>query len=122
MALLGSKDETLLLHNPRCSKSRAALALLEERGESFRTRLYLEEPLTREELEDLKGRLARPVAEWTRTGEDPFKESGLDKDAGDAALIEAIEKHPILLQRPILVRGERAAIGRPQADAILELL
>ena len=67
MALPGSDDEILLLHNPKCSKSRATLALLEERGARFSTRLYLEDPLDRAELRELARRLGRPALEFTRT-------------------------------------------------------
>ncbi len=115
-------DETpLLLHNPRCSKSRAALALLEERGVSFALRPYLDEPLTRDELGVLRARLGRPANEWVRKGEDAFGEAGLDASSDDAALLDAMAAHPILIERPILVRGKRAVVGRPPEN-VLELL
>jgi arsenate reductase len=117
---LPADDSVLLLHNPRCSKSRAAKALLEERGTAFTLRLYLDEPLSRAELEELARRLGRPAREWVRRGEAAFREAGL-ADADDAKLLEAIAAHPILLERPILVRGERAVVGRPPED-ILQLL
>jgi len=118
MALPRSDDELVLLHNPRCSKSRATLALLEERGVTVAVREYLKEPLSRAELEDLRDRLGLPVADWLRSGESAFAESGLSKDAGEADLLAAIEREPILLQRPILVRGTRARIGRPPEDVL----
>ena len=118
---LPDDDTPLLLHNPRCSKSRAALALLEERGVAFETRLYLEDPLSRDELEDLQARLGRPVGEWTRTGESAFAEAGLEKGAAADALLDAMAARPILMERPILVRGPAARVGRPPDD-ILELL
>lgn len=121
MPLPGDDDEPLLLHNPRCSKSRAARAWLEERGVAFHERRYLEEPLDREELAELARRLGRPVAEWVRRGEAAFVEAGLDADADDARLLDALARYPILLERPILVRGARARVGRP-TDALLELL
>ena len=114
-------DRTVLLHNPRCSKSRATKALLEEQGVEFDVRLYLDEPLTRDELEDLGRRLGLPPAGYTRTGEEAWKESGLDRDAPADAVLDALVEAPILLQRPILVRGSRAAIGRPP-EQVLELL
>jgi arsenate reductase len=113
-------EATLLIHNPRCSKSRQTLALLEERGVDFEVRAYLDEPLTREELTELGKRLARPVAEWVRTGEPCYQEAGLAVDSSDDALLDAIAKHPKLLQRPIVVRGDRAEIGRPP-EQVLEL-
>ena len=118
---LPDNDTPLLLHNPRCSKSRAALALLEERGVDFETRLYLEDPLSRDELVELQGRLARAVGEWTRTGESAFGEAGLEKGAAADAILDAMAANPILMERPILVRGPAARVGRPPED-ILELL
>jgi arsenate reductase len=121
MALPEDPDATVLLHNPRCSKSRAARALLEERGVSFAERRYLEEPLTREELQDLARRLGSPPGEWVRRGEPAFKEAGLTLDSGDEALIDAMVRHPILMERPIVVRGARAVVGRPP-EQVLELV
>lgn len=111
----------VLLHNPRCSKSRAARALLEERGVAFLERRYLEEPLSRSELDALRGALGRPVREWVRSGEAAFAEAGVSLDDGDAALLAAVAEHPILLERPILVRDGRAVVGRPP-ERVLELL
>ncbi len=111
----------VLLHNPRCSKSRAAKALLEERGAAFQLRLYLEDPLSRAELAELRRRLERPAREWVRRGEPAFAAAGLDAASDDRAVLDAIAKHPELLERPILVRGERAVVGRPP-EQILELL
>jgi arsenate reductase len=121
MALPQSDSELVLLHNPRCSKSRAARALLEERGVDFGLRLYLEEPLSRAELADLRARLGRPVREWTRRGEAAFRESGLGGDAGDDELLDLMAEHPVVMERPILVRGRRAAVGRP-TESLLPLL
>jgi arsenate reductase len=121
MALPDQPDRPLLLHNPRCSKSRAARALLEERGIAFDERRYLEEPLSREELTELRQRLDRPVAEWIRCGEEAFAEAGLEACLDEKALLDAIATHPILLERPILVRGARARVGRPP-ERILEIL
>ena len=111
----------VLIHNPRCSKSRAAKTLLEERGVSFELRLYLEDPLTRDELGELQRQLGRPAREWVRRGEPAFAASGLGPDSSDAALLDAIAKHPELLERPILVRGDRAVVGRPP-EKVLELV
>jgi len=95
--------------------------MLEERGIAFEVRDYLERPLALEELEWLKQRLGLPVSEWTRSGETVFAQEGLGEDASDAELLAAIVRHPTLLQRPILVRGERAKVGRPP-ERVLELL
>ena len=116
-----SDRELVLLHNPRCSKSRAAKALLEERGVAFTLRLYLDEPLARGELEHLRRCLGRPVREWVRSGEAAFAATGLSKQSDDDALLDAIAKHPVLLERPILVHGARAVLGRPP-ERVLDLL
>jgi len=110
---LPDDDTLVLLHNPRCSKSRAAHALLRERGVAFTPRLYLEDPLDREELTALRERLARPAAEWVRSGEAAYAAAGLDASSSDAAILDAMAAHPILVERPIVIRGDRAVIGRP---------
>lgn len=118
---LPDDDSLVLLHNPRCSKSRAAHALLTERGVAFGERRYLEDPLDRAELAALRQRLARPAAEWVRSGEPAFTEAGLGASSSEAQILDAIAAHPILLERPILVRGARAVVGRPP-EAVLQLL
>ena len=118
MGLPDSGDQILLLHNPKCSKSRTVLGLLEERGIDFETRLYLEDPLSLGELEDLAGRLAKRPIELTRTGQAEFADAGLTPESSDAQILEAMVAVPILMQRPILIRGARAAIGRPPEDVL----
>jgi len=113
-------DETLLIHNPRCSKSRATLALLETRGVAFEVRPYLDEPLSRAELDELRVRLGRSPSQWVRSKEARFAEAGLSEESGDEALLDAMARHPELLERPIVVRGRRAEIGRPP-ERVLEL-
>jgi len=111
----------VLLHNPRCSKSRAAKQLLDERGAVYAERRYLEEPLSRAELADLARKLGRPAREWVRKGEDAYREAGLGPDATDAQILDAMARHPVLIERPILIAGERAAVGRPP-EAVLALI
>ena len=118
MALPQSKNEILLLHNPKCSKSRATLALLEERGLAFETRLYLEAPLAAEELADLGQRLGKPILQWTRTKEGAFSEAGLSKASDEGDLRLAMVAAPILMERPVVVCGNRAVIGRPPEDVL----
>ena len=113
--------EIVLYHNPRCSKARAALALLEARGSGFRVVEYLREPLTRRELSELRALLSRDPVSWIRSKESAFAEAGLSESSSEEELLAAVEAHPILLERPIAVRGERAVIGRPP-ERILELL
>ena len=121
MALPTTRDEILLLHNPKCSKSRQTLALLEERGVTFETRLYLENPLSREELTDLGRRLGRSVSEFTRMKQDEFGAAGLGPSSTETAILTVMASSPILMERPVVVRGDRAAIGRPPED-VLSLL
>ncbi len=109
---------TTLLHNPRCSKSRAAKALLEEAGVQFDVREYLKEPLTAAELADLHAALGRAVAEWTRFGEAEAKEAGIAKDSTDEELLDAMAAHPKLMERPILIVADRAVVGRPPEDVL----
>ncbi len=110
----------LLLHNPRCSKSRAALALLEERGLEHEVRRYLEQPLSVDELRILRKRLGRPPVEWIRWNEDEAK--GLDKEAPEQDLIRAIAAAPKIMERPILIKDDEARVGRPGPEALEPLL
>lgn len=121
ISLPASDAAFVLLHNPRCSKSRAALALLAERGIAVRERRYLEEPLSLAELRDLAGRLGEPPARWLRRGETAYAETGLDDAADATAILAAMARLPILIERPILVRGARAVVGRPP-ERVLTLL
>ena len=122
MADLPDSDASfLLLHNPRCSKSRAARGLLEARGVAFKERRYLDEPLSLAELYELAARLGRPPREWSRRGEEAWASAGLADDASDDAILRAMAAHPVLIERPILVRGRRAVVGRPP-ERILDLL
>ena len=109
-----------LWHNPRCSKSRAALALLTERGLQPTVRLYLKEPPTEDEIVELLRGLEVPAIGLVRTGERMFRDLDL-ADSDDTALVAAMAAHPILIERPILVAGRRAIIGRPP-EKILDLL
>lgn len=118
MTLPSSDEQLVLLHNPRCSKSRATLALLEERGVAFEVRAYLEDPLSPDELQSLGERLGKPVREWVRSKEEPYTEAGLSRASSEAELIAATAAHPILMERPILIRGDRAIVGRPPEDVL----
>jgi len=111
-------DTLLLLHNPMCSKSRATRALLEEQGATFETRLYLEDPLAEDELRDLGQRLGRAPVDYTRTKQAEFAEAGLTNDSSDEEIVSAMAKTPILMERPVVIRGDRAAIGRPPEDVL----
>lgn len=116
--MFGDGDRVVLLHNPGCSKSRAARALLEERGVDFEERRYLEDPLSREELAELARRLARDPGEWLRRGEAAYEQAGLDASSDGSAVLDAMAAHPILIERPIAIRGERAVVGRPPENVL----
>lgn len=103
-----------ILHNPRCSKSREALARLETRGIRPEVIEYLVTPLSLAELQTLQGQLGVPARAMLRDGEDAYRALGLsDLSLSDAQLLAAIVEHPVLLQRPIVIDGERALIARP---------
>lgn len=121
MTLTNSETQLLLLHNPRCSKSRAVHAILTEGGHVFTERLYLEDPLSRSELDELRTLLGRPAAEWIRSGEGAYAERGLGAGSSEAEVLDAIAARPELLERPILIGAGRAAVGRPP-EAVRELL
>jgi arsenate reductase len=108
-------------HNPRCSKSRQTLELLHKKGVEPAIRDYLKEPPSKAEVEKLVDMIGDP-AELIRDGESEFKALRKRKaDLSRAEIARAIAAHPILLQRPIVVAGKRAAIGRPP-EAVLPLL
>jgi len=108
-----------LYHNPRCSKSRQALELLRARGIEPEIIEYLKAPPGAAEIRSLLEALGKRPREIIRTKEAAYKEAGLD-DPGktDAAVIAAIARHPILLERPIAVSGGRAVIGRPPEEVL----
>ncbi|WP_426157443.1 arsenate reductase (glutaredoxin) [Pseudomonas sp. TSRC2-2] len=111
-----------LYHNPRCSKSRGALELLEARGLSPNVVRYLETPLNAAQIKALLGKLGISARQLLRTGEEEFKTLNLaDASLSEQQLIDAIAAHPKLLERPILEVGDRAVIGRPPEN-VLELL
>lgn len=110
-----------LWHNPRCSKSREALKLLEERGAQVTVRRYLTERPTRHEIKQLAHKLGLPASAMIRTGEKVYKDCALDQVESEDALIDAMVEAPILIERPIAVHSDRAIIGRPP-ELVLSLL
>ncbi|GGA43529.1 arsenate reductase (glutaredoxin) [Dyella nitratireducens] len=111
-----------IYHNSRCSKSRGALALLEQHGKPFETIHYLETPPTDAELKALLSQLGITARQLLRTGEDEYRELGLDDPSlTEQALITAMTKHPRLIERPIVVANGSAVIGRPP-EKVLDIL
>jgi arsenate reductase len=111
-----------ILHNPRCSKSRNSLALLKEQGIEPDVRLYLENPPTEDELTSILEMLAIPAKDLLRRGEPEYKELGLgNQNLSEQQLIQLMIKHPKLIERPIVIAGGKAVIGRPP-EQVLNLL
>ncbi|TLX63889.1 arsenate reductase (glutaredoxin) [Stutzerimonas nosocomialis] len=114
--------ELILFHNPRCSKSRGALELLQARGLAPTLVQYLDTPPSRDELKALLGKLGMRPRELLRTGEEHYRTLGLaDPSLDDDRLIDAMVEHPKLIERPILIVGDKAVVGRPP-ERVLELL
>ena len=113
---------TTIYHNPRCSKSRQTLALLEERGISPRVVDYLKTPPSAAELKAILKKLGLRPRDLMRKGEPIYAELGLkDRDLDDDALIALMVANPILIERPIVVSGGKAALGRPP-ESVLKIL
>ena len=110
-----------IYHNPRCSKSRNTLKLLEEHGVHPRIVLYLETRPTSMEIAGLLKKLGLTAAQLVRHGEDEYKASDLGKDSSEDEILAAMARCPKLIERPIVVRGARAVLGRPPEN-VLELL
>ncbi len=115
-------SEVVIYHNPRCSKSRQTLNLLKDRGIEPRIVEYLKTPPDEQTLYDILQMLGIQPADLIRTKEDEFSELGLKEKLTDpTALIRAMTEHPILIERPIVVNGDRARLGRPP-EGVLEIL
>lgn len=115
-------EATRIFHNPRCSKSRQTLALLEEKGIQPDVVRYLDTPPSASELAAILRQLGKSPRELMRKGESEYKELGLDDSSlSDEQLIEAMVAHPKLIERPIVLHGGKAALGRPP-EAVLDIL
>lgn len=112
---------TTLYHNPRCSKSREALQLLEEKGETVEVIKYLETPPTHQELSQVIELLGIKPIELVRTQENDWKQNYIDKELSDDEVIDAMITFPKLIERPIAIKGTQAAVGRPPSN-ILNIL
>ena len=109
-----------IYHNPRCSNSRQTLALIEEKGVTPKIVEYLDTPPNPEELKEILSKLGKTAAEIVRKKE--AKEEGIDFSAlSETALIEALASHPRVIERPIVIKGNRAVLGRPPEN-VLEIL
>lgn len=108
-----------IYHNPQCSKSRATLALLEENDISPEIIYYLETPPSIKELKTILQKLGMQLHDLLRRSEEDFDTLGLDDDSlNEAIVFDLLQKHPHLLQRPIIIKGEKAVIGRPPENVL----
>ncbi len=107
------KIPVTIYHNPRCGKSRAALAILAQHGIEPIIVEYLKNPPSKEELRVIVGKLGIKPEQIVRKGEDVYKERFADKPLSNEQWLGALASHPILIERPIVIRGDRAVIGRP---------
>lgn len=111
-----------IYHNPRCSKSRQTLDLLEQHGLTPTVINYLQQPPSADELQELLSLLGLSARELMRKGESEYQALALDQaERSEAELIAAMVAHPILIERPIVIYGNKAVIGRPP-ERVLELL
>jgi len=110
-----------IYHNPRCGKSRQTLALLEEKGNSPEIIRYLDTPPTKSELEDILKKLGIPAEKLVRKGEKLFKENFKGKEFDEEGWVNLMVENPKLIERPIVINNEKAAIGRPP-ELVLEIL
>ena len=115
-------SKTIIYHNPQCGKSRQTLALIRDGGIEPEIIEYLKTPPTEEELKNILENLGIRPRELIRSGEKIYKQLSLEESSlSDAALIAAMVREPILIERPIVIRGDKAMIGRPP-ECVLELL
>lgn len=102
-----------IYHNPRCSKSRQTLELIQQAGVEPEIRLYLDDRPSKDELKTLIAQLGIEATALLRKGEDAYKEAGLSKDSTAEEAIDAMLRYPKLIERPIVVKGDKAVLGRP---------
>lgn len=105
-----------ILHNPRCGKSREGLTILEASGKEFEVVKYLEDNPTKKELQEIIKKLNVAPLKLVRQNESVWKEEYKNKALSDDEIIEAMVLHPILIERPIVINGNKAVIGRPPVE------
>lgn len=110
-----------IYHNSRCSKSRCTLDIISEKGTDVTIVEYLKNPLTKSEIKELLVKLGMSAADLIRKGEVEFKENYKGKILSEDEWVDAMVKFPKLIERPIVVKGDKAVIGRPP-EKVLELL
>lgn len=113
--------EVVIWHNPRCSKSRESVRLVEARGIAPVLRRYLDDPPSLDELRLTRDTLGLRAVEMMRVKEKTFRELGLSTADDDETLLAAMAAHPVLIERPIVFANEKAALGRPP-ERVLDIL
>lgn len=111
----------IIYHNPRCRKSREGLAYIEEKGQKAEVREYLKEPISKSEMQDVLKKLDMQPSELLRKNEQIYKDQYKGKDITEDQWIDIMLEHPRLIERPIIVRENKAVVGRPK-ERIDELL
>ena len=115
---MSEKNQMTIYHNPRCSKSRQTLELLQDKGIEPKVFEYLKEPMNKAQLEDLFKALDKKAKDVLRTKEEEYKALSINFD-DDSQVIEAIISHPKILERPIVITSDgKAAIGRPPENVL----
>ena len=109
---------TTIYHNPRCSKSRATLALLNENGIEPEIVHYLENPPDAERLKTITAMLACSIRDIVRSGEELYRQFGLKESLSEQELLDIVAANPRLLERPIVINGDKAALGRPPENVL----
>ncbi len=102
-----------ILHNPRCRKSREGLKILEDSGRDFTIVEYLKEPLTKEQLSEVLSKLDMSAMDLVRKNEKEWKENFKGREMSEEEVVAAMVAHPKLIERPIVISGDRAVVGRP---------
>lgn len=110
-----------IYHNPRCRKSREGLALVEESGKTFEVIKYLEDLVSEKELKTIIAKLGIKPIDLVRKNETIWKSDYKDKELSDEQIIKVLEKHPKLIERPIVINGNKAVVGRPK-ELILDII
>ena len=111
--------KAIFFHNPRCSKSRQALALLKERKDKFEVFMYLDEKLEKGFLKEIIQKLGISPRDLLRTGESAYKDNNLkDSNISDEEIINLMIEHPKLIERPIYIKDTKAIIGRPPEEVL----
>lgn len=106
-------NDIIIYHNGRCSKSRGALEILQEKGVPFQVRWYLTEPLNQKEIKVLLKKLGMKASELVRTGEQLYKEQFKDQQLTEQQWVKILAENPILIERPIVEKGDKAIVARP---------